>query len=55
MKNIIFHSSKFEFKGIPIPELKIESGKLIRLCMPNFDSNGIFRKFKYYENKNHIN
>ena len=39
MKNIIFHNSKFEFKGIPIPELKIESGKLIRLCMPNFDSN----------------
>jgi hypothetical protein len=49
MKNIIFHSSNFEFKGIPIPELKIESGKLIRLCMPNFDSNGndLVHGFRY--------
>ncbi|PPK95042.1 hypothetical protein LY01_01795 [Nonlabens xylanidelens] len=27
-------------KGVLIPEFTIESGKLIRLCLPNFDSNG---------------
>jgi len=40
MTNIIFHSQKFEFKGISIPEFDMESGKLIRLCLPNFDSKG---------------
>ncbi|WCO03597.1 hypothetical protein [Psychroserpens ponticola] len=40
MTNIIFHSPKFEFKGILIPEFDMESGKLIRLCLPNFDSKG---------------
>ncbi|EDP69483.1 hypothetical protein FBALC1_05308 [Flavobacteriales bacterium ALC-1] len=40
MTNTIFHSPIFEFKGIPIPEFDVESGKLIRLCLPNFDSKG---------------
>ena len=40
MTNILFHNLKFELKGIPIPEFDIESGKLIRLCVPNFDSDG---------------
>ncbi|MBC3847036.1 hypothetical protein H8K90_11640 [Winogradskyella echinorum] len=40
MGNTIFHSPKFEFKGISIPEFDVESGKLIRLCVPNFDSKG---------------
>jgi len=49
MTNTIFHSSKFEFKGIPIPEFDMESGKLIRLCIPNFDSDGndLVRDFRY--------
>lgn len=49
MTNTIFHSSKFEFKGIPIPEFDIKSGKLIRLCVPNFDSNGndLVHVFRY--------
>jgi len=40
MTNTIFHSPKFEFKGILIPEFDMEFGKLIRLCVPNFDSKG---------------
>tara|TARA_R110002111_G_C5872758_1_gene361665 strand:- start:172 stop:762 length:591 start_codon:yes stop_codon:yes gene_type:complete len=49
MTNAIFHSSEFEFKGIPIPEFNIESGKLIRLCVPNYDSKGndLVRNFRY--------
>ena len=49
MTNTIFHSPKFEFKGIPIPEFDMESGKLTRLCVPNFDSNGndLVRDFRY--------
>ena len=49
MTNIIFHSSKFEFKGISIPEFDMESGKLIRLCIPNFDSEGnsLVSDFRY--------
>ncbi|WP_405207159.1 hypothetical protein [Aquimarina sp. LLG6339-5] len=49
MTNTIFHSSRFEFKGIPIPEFDIESGKLIRLCVPNFDSKGnsLVHDFRY--------
>ena len=37
---IIFHSQKFKFQGIDIPEFQLEKGKLIRLCIPNFDENG---------------
>ena len=49
MTNTIFHSSKFDFKGVPIPEFKIESGKLIRLCIPNFGPNGnnLAHNFRY--------
>ena len=49
MTNTIYHSSKFDFKGIPIPEFDMESGKLIRLCIPNFDSDGndLVRDFRY--------
>lgn len=49
MMNTIFHSSKFIFKGIPIPAFDIESGKLIRMCIPNFDSygNNLVHNFRY--------
>ena len=49
MTNTIFHSSRFEFRGIPIPEFYMESGKLIRLCVPNFDSKGnsLVHDFRY--------
>ncbi len=49
MTSTIFHSSKFEFKGVPIPEFDMESGKLIRLCLPNFDSKGnsLVHDFRY--------
>tara|TARA_R110001606_G_scaffold388956_1_gene554638 strand:- start:30 stop:617 length:588 start_codon:yes stop_codon:yes gene_type:complete len=49
MTNTIFHSAKFEFKGVPIPKFNMESGKLIRLCVPNFDSNGnnLVHDFRY--------
>ena len=48
MTNPIFHSPEFEFKGIRIPEFDMESGKLIRLCLPNFDFKGtdLVRKFR---------
>ncbi|WP_179006565.1 hypothetical protein [Winogradskyella forsetii] len=48
MTNTIFHNPKFEFKGILIPEFDMESGKLIRLCLPNFDSKGnsLVRSFR---------
>lgn len=39
MSNAIFNSFQFEYKGVLIPEFSIKSGKLIRLCLPNFDSN----------------
>lgn len=44
-----FHSSSFEFKGIPIPEFNLKSGKLIRLCVPNFDSmgNSLVHEFRF--------
>lgn len=40
MSNAIFHSFQFEYKGVLIPDFTIDSGKVIRLCLPNFDSNG---------------
>jgi hypothetical protein len=47
--NIIFHNPKFEFKGISIPEFEMESGKLVRLCIPHFDSksNSLVQSFRY--------
>ena len=49
MTNLIYHSPQFEYKGIPIPKFDMESGKLIRLCMPNFDSKGnsLVQGFRY--------
>lgn len=48
MTNLIFHSSDFEFKGITIPEFELKSGKLVRICLPNRDSEGndLVRKFR---------
>ncbi len=49
MTNPKYHSPQFEYKGIPIPEFDLESGKLIRLCVPNFDSigNNLVHSFRY--------
>lgn len=49
MTSTIFHSSRFEFKGISVPEFDMESGKLIRLCVPNFDlkGNSLVHDFRY--------
>ncbi|SNR15967.1 hypothetical protein [Tenacibaculum jejuense] len=46
---IIFRSQKFNFQGIEIPEFQLEKGKLIRLCIPNFDENGksLVHQFRY--------
>jgi hypothetical protein len=49
MTNLIFHSQNFIFKGIPIPEFNIIEGRLVRLCLPNFDSvgNGMVIEFRF--------
>ncbi|NMH89973.1 hypothetical protein [Flavivirga algicola] len=49
MTQLKFHSPEFEFEGISIPEFDVEYGKLIRLCIPNFDSmgNSLVHRFRY--------
>ncbi|WP_298239526.1 hypothetical protein [uncultured Algibacter sp.] len=38
MTNCIFHSKEFEINGISVPEFELKSGNLIRIYIPNFDS-----------------
>jgi len=49
MTNSIFHSQKFNFKGIDIPDFDLKLGGIVRLCIPNFDSKGnsLVHNFRY--------
>ncbi|RBP26418.1 hypothetical protein DFR65_1177 [Oceanihabitans sediminis] len=38
MTNSIFHNKEFELNGISVPEFELKSGNLIRIYIPNFDS-----------------
>ncbi len=38
MTNSIFHSKEFELNGISVPEFELQSGNLIRIYIPNFDT-----------------
>ena len=38
MRNSIFHSKEFELNGISVPEFELQSGNLIRIYIPNFDT-----------------
>lgn len=38
MTNKIFNSTEFEVNGISVPEFELKSGNLIRIYIPNFDS-----------------
>ncbi len=38
MTNSIFHNKEFEINGISVPEFELKSGNLIRIYIPNFDS-----------------
>ncbi len=41
MKNSIFQNKKFELNGISVPEFELQSGKLIRIYVPNFNINSL--------------
>ncbi|WP_024771853.1 hypothetical protein [Aquimarina macrocephali] len=47
MNNTVFHNKKFELNGVPIPDFELVSGKIIKVYVPNFDSenNGLGYKF----------
>ena len=49
MTESIFHSQKFNFKGIDIPDFELRLGEIVRLCIPNFDSKGnsLIHNFRY--------
>ncbi len=49
MNQPVFHGPEFEIKGIKIPAFKLESKKLVRLCLPNFDAEGndLVHDFRY--------
>ncbi|MFD2561862.1 hypothetical protein [Aquimarina rubra] len=38
MNNTVFTNKKFELNGISIPEFKLVSGQIIKIYIPNFDS-----------------
>jgi len=38
MTNSIFHNEEFEINGVSVPEFELKSGNLIRIYIPNFDS-----------------
>ena len=38
MTNSIFHNEEFEINGVSVPEFELKSGNLIRIYVPNFDS-----------------
>ncbi|GAA0734407.1 hypothetical protein GCM10009430_49360 [Aquimarina litoralis] len=49
MTNLKYQNQKFKHKGIPIPKFDMKFGRLIRLCVPNFDSKGnsLVHSFRY--------
>lgn len=58
MTNSIFHNEEFEINGISVPEFELKSGNLIRIYIPNFDSENqplgfdlTIELIKYFQNK----
>jgi hypothetical protein len=58
MTNSTFHNEEFEINGISVPEFELKSGNLIRIYIPNFDSEHQPLSFdltieliKYFQNK----
>ena len=58
MTNSIFHNEEFEIRGISVPEFELKSGNLIRIYIPNFDSENqplgfdlMIELIKHFQNK----
>lgn len=58
MTNSTFHNKGFEINGVSVPEFELKSGNLIRIYIPNFDSENqplgfdlTIELIKYFQNK----